>query len=115
MKNVLKLEEAAMFLACLGYLIVHEVPWWSYLLLLLGPDIGMVGYLINPKIGAYIYNLFHHKGVAIAVGAAGFLICSEVILMAGVVLFGHSSMDRVFGYGLKYTEAFKNTHLGRIG
>ena len=30
-------------------------------------------------------------------------------------LFGHSSFDRVFGYGLKHENAFQNTHLGRIG
>ena len=26
-----------------------------------------------------------------------------------------SSLDRVFGYGLKHEDAFRNTHLGRIG
>ena len=30
-------------------------------------------------------------------------------------LFGHSSLDRVMGYGLKHEDAFQNTHLGRIG
>jgi hypothetical protein len=30
-------------------------------------------------------------------------------------LFGHSSFDRVLGYGLKHEDAFQNTHLGRIG
>jgi hypothetical protein len=30
-------------------------------------------------------------------------------------LFCHSSLDRVLGYGLKYPDAFQNTHLGRIG
>ena len=30
-------------------------------------------------------------------------------------LYGHSSFDRVLGYGLKHEDAFQNTHLGRIG
>lgn len=30
-------------------------------------------------------------------------------------LLGHSSFDRVLGYGLKHEDAFQNTHLGRIG
>ena len=34
---------------------------------------------------------------------------------AALILFGHSSLDRVFGYGLKYTDAFQHTHLGWIG
>jgi hypothetical protein len=91
------------------------VPWWAYLLLALGPDVGMIVYLINPKFGAFTYNLFHHKGIAIAIGFAGFFTGSEVIFLAGVVLFGHFRMDRVFGYGLKLEDEFKNTHLGRIG
>lgn len=36
-----------------------------YLLLLLGPDISMIGYAGGNKMGAFMYNLFHHKGVAI--------------------------------------------------
>ena len=52
-----------MFLASIYALYLHEVPWWAYLLLAFGPDIGMVGYSINPKVGAITYNLFHHKGV----------------------------------------------------
>lgn len=31
------------------------------------------------------------------------------------LLFGHSSFDRVLGYGLKHEDAFQNTYLGRIG
>ena len=30
-------------------------------------------------------------------------------------LFGHSSFDRIMGYGLKHEDAFQNTHLGKIG
>ena len=30
-------------------------------------------------------------------------------------LFGHSSFDRVMGYGLKHEDSFQNTHLGGIG
>jgi hypothetical protein len=35
--------------------------------------------------------------------------------IAGIVLFGHASMDRMLGYGLKTSEGFKYTHLGIIG
>jgi hypothetical protein len=104
-----------MFLASIYALYLYEVPWWAYLLLGLGPDIGMIGYAISPKVGAFTYNLFHHKGVAITVGSLGLVLGSDVILLAGVVLFGHSSMDRIFGYGLKFTDGFKNTHLERLG
>lgn len=115
MKNILKLEEAAMLALCVYFLIDAQVPWWCYLLLVLGPDISMLGYLGGNLAGAFLYNLFHHKGIAIGIMTIGFYLREPGILIAGVLLFGHSSMDRMFGYGLKTTAGFKFTHLGMIG
>jgi hypothetical protein len=114
MKNLLRLEEAAMFIGSIYLLSLHEVPWWTYFILVLGPDIAMIGYFINDKIGAVSYNMLHHKGIAIAVYATGIYFQNEAVQVAGVILFGHSSMDRMFGYGLKYFKGFKHTHLGVI-
>lgn len=88
---------------------------WVFWALFLLPDIGMLGYLANPKMGAYTYNIFHHKGIAIAVYLAGYFLVIHEVTLAGVVLFGHSSFDRIFGYGLKLEDHFKHTHLGWIG
>lgn len=115
MKNLLRLEELAMFIGSIYLLSIFDVSWWIYLILFLGPDIGMLGYLINNKTGAVSYNIFHHKAIAIAVYAAGIYYQDEVVQIAGVILFGHSSMDRILGYGLKYFEGFKHTHLGLVG
>jgi hypothetical protein len=115
MKNLLRFEELAMFIGSIYLLSVLEVPWWTYFILVLGPDIGMLGYLINNKVGAVCYNIFHHKGLAISVYAAGIYFQDEVVQIIGLILFGHSSMDRMFGYGLKYFEGFKHTHLGSMG
>lgn len=115
MKNLLRLEEFAMFISCIFLLAQHESPWWVYVILVLGPDIGMLGYLVNNKVGAVSYNIFHHKGVGIAILVLGFLLQNEVVQISGLILFGHSSMDRMFGYGLKYFTGFKDTHLGVIG
>jgi len=89
--------------------------WWWYLALILAPDLSMIGYAVNNKIGAVCYNIFHHKGLAIAVYIIGSYLQNEVLQLTGLILFGHSSMDRMLGYGLKYFEAFKSTHLGEIG
>jgi hypothetical protein len=35
--------------------------------------------------------------------------------LIGVILFSHSSLDRMLGYGLKFEKGFKFTHLGEIG
>lgn len=115
MKDIIKLEEAAMFVASLYALTLLQAPWWWYILLFLGPDISMLGYLAGDKSGAACYNLFHHKGIAIAIFVAGLFIPYTLLQIIGIVLFGHSSMDRLFGYGLKTNEGFKYTHLGIIG
>ena len=86
-----------------------------YALLLIGPDIGMLGYLVNPRAGAFTYNLFHHKGIAVLILVTGLFLMTGWITAIGIILYGHASMDRIFGYGLKYGDAFKHTHLGWIG
>ncbi|HEY8400835.1 MAG TPA: DUF4260 domain-containing protein [Cytophagaceae bacterium] len=115
MSTLLKLEELAMFMVSYILTIVLGYSWWLFWALLLLPDVSMLGYLINTRIGAYLYNLFHHKGVAIIVALSGYYLSSDGLLLAGIILFGHSAMDRVFGYGLKHIDNFKNTHLGWIG
>jgi len=115
MKNILKLEEAAMFVLSLYALNLLHVNWWVYLLVLIAPDISFIGYAAGNKVGAVCYNLFHHKGIAIAIFLAGFILKGEWPEIIGILLFGHSSMDRMFGYGLKLNEGFKYTHLGLIG
>lgn len=115
MKNIIKLEEAAMLLLSIYALYILNLEWWWYLIMIFGPDISMIGYFGGNKIGAVCYNLFHHKGVAVAIFIAGLLLPYFLIQVIGIILFGHSSMDRLFGYGLKTEEGFKYTHLGIIG
>ena len=89
--------------------------WWWFPVLILLPDIGMLGYAFGNKVGAAVYNLFHHKGVAILIYVAGMYLTIPVLQLVGTILFAHASMDRLFGYGLKYDNGFKYTHLGEIG
>jgi len=70
--------------------------------------------LVNAKVGAVTYNIFHHKGIAIACVGLGFFLKIEVMLAIGILLFAHSSFDRIMGYGLKYYSSFNDTHLGRL-
>lgn len=115
MKWSLTLEEVAQFI--LGIVLFSQLPyaWWWFPALLLIPDIGMLGYSINTKTGALTYNILHHKGIAIGILLAGMFVLGDLYTLIGVILFSHSAMDRMFGYGLKYPDSFYNTHLGRIG
>ena len=115
MKKVLQREELIQFIGSMYAFSLLDFAWWWYPALILTPDIGMIGYAVNTKIGAFTYNLFHHKGVAIVFLVLGLYSMNQIVLLTGIILFGHASMDRIFGYGLKYTDSFKHTHLGQIG
>jgi len=116
MKNVHRLEELAMFLLSIFLFNQLHFVWWWFLVLILLPDISMIGYSVNNKVGAFYYNLVHHKGVALTIYIAGYYLHNEVLQLSGIILFGHSSMDRMVGYnGLKYETGFTFTHLGTIG
>lgn len=113
MKTILKLEEAAMAAIAIYFLSIYNLglSFWVWLFLFFTPDVGMLGYLINTKIGAVVYNLFHHKGIALVLSATGYYFHHELIIATGILLFAHASFDRVWGYGLKYPDSFKHTHL----
>ena len=115
MKSLLKLEEFLLFGLALFLFSGLDYGWGWYAFLFLTPDLSMLGYLANPRFGSWTYNLIHHKGLAVAFYVLGYLLSVPSLMFAGTLLLGHSSLDRVFGYGLKYPDAFKNTHLGIIG
>ena len=115
MQNLLKLEELFLFGLSLFLFSQLEHGWGWYALLFFAPDLSMIGYLANPRIGSWTYNLIHHKALAVALYVLGNLFSTPWLMFAGTLLLGHSSFDRVFGYGLKYPDSFQATHLGKIG
>ena len=115
MKKLLQIEEVALFCACLAFYPRFDLSWWWFAAFILLPDASMLGYLSNARVGAFAYNLFHHRGVAIGTYFTGLMLSSLPLQFAGFILFSHATMDRVFGYGLKYEKGFRFTHLGVIG
>ena len=115
MKNLLRLEEFALFLLALYLFAQLDYPWWLFLVLFLTPDLCAIGYVGGTRTGAITYNLTHHKGLAIAFYLVGALAGIEVLQLVGLVMLAHSSLDRVLGYGLRYPDSFDHTHLGWVG
>jgi len=111
----LRAEGAATFAAGLAGFLFLGLPWWAFALLLLVPDVSMVGYLRGPRVGAIVYNLVHDLATGVLVAGLGLAIGSVPLAAAGAILVAHSGMDRMAGYGLKLPDAFQHTHLGRIG
>ncbi|MBX3002574.1 MAG: DUF4260 domain-containing protein [Anaerolineales bacterium] len=115
MRYLLKLEEAALFALMLFVYAGMGLPWWWFGALLFVPDLSAIAYLAGPRIGAFAYNLFHHRALAVLLLMLSVPLNSLPLRLAGLILFAHASLDRVLGYGLKYPDSFQNTHLGWIG
>jgi hypothetical protein len=115
MSWLLKLEQLAFFVFSIFLFSRLDYAWWWFPLLILTPDLSMLGYAAGPRAGALTYNFVHHKAVGLSLYLLGAWLSMPVFQLTGVILFGHSSMDRIFGYGLKYPDAFQHTHLGWIG
>jgi len=115
MKRLIKLEEAFLFLLGIYFFSLLPYNWWWFPILILTPDISMIGYVFGKRIGAVTYNFFHHRGLGILLFLGGSYFAQPILQLIGIVLFSHSAMDRIFGYGLKYNKGFTHTHLGELG
>ena len=89
--------------------------WWLFAALWLTPDLSMLGYLGGPKLGARIYNAIHSYVTPATLAVTALLLKSPALLPYALIWMNHIGADRLLGYGLKYPEGFKFTHLGRLG
>jgi hypothetical protein len=112
-RAILRLE-SFLFLGALiaAYWQLHA-SWIVFIVLLLAPDLAMLGYLRGTKLGAWCYNASHTYAGPVALGIAS--IPFRGLLLLAVIWAAHIAMDRALGYGLKYADSFDHTHLGFIG
>jgi hypothetical protein len=110
----LRIEGAALFAAAIILYFHADYQWWLFLVLLLAPDLGALGYLAGSRVGAAVYDTAHFEAVPIALAVAGVLNSSDTCLKIALIWLAHVGMDRAVGYGLKYPTGFKDTHLQRV-
>jgi|SRR5215208_9497 len=101
MKILTRVEELALVILSFYLFLVLDYAWWWFLLLFFVPDASLIGYLINPKVGAITYNFIHHKALAVLLYLLGSLIQLPGLQLAGLVMLGHSGLDRALGFELQ--------------
>jgi hypothetical protein len=111
---LLRLEGAAAFAAAAALYAHAGFSWPVFALGFLAPDLAMLGYLAGPRAGAALYNFAHTYALALALAAAGFFGGLPLLAAAGLIQIAHIGFDRALGFGLKYSTAFGDTHLGRL-
>jgi hypothetical protein len=102
------------FLACVYFYYYLHFNFLWFVIFLFSVDIFMLGYLLNPKIGAHIYNLGHSTIIPAILLVFGTAYTNNYLLAAGIIWLAHVGWDRAFGYGLKFRDGFKHTHLGDL-
>jgi hypothetical protein len=87
----MRLEWAAVLTAAVAGYLFLDGSWQLFVLLILAPDLAMLGYL------------------------AGLYAGEPILMQIAAIWTAHIAMDRALGYGLKLPTGFTDTHLGRIG
>lgn len=111
---LLRLEGAAFFLGAIALFASQGGSGVMFVLLLLAPDLGMIGYFANPRLGSYTYNAVHFYGMPVILAALALAGQWPLGVQLALIWFAHIGMDRVLGFGLKYPTNFKDTHLQRV-
>jgi Domain of unknown function (DUF4260) len=88
--------------------------WWLFAVLLLTPDLAMLGYLWNVRIGAELYNLAHTEAGPVLLLAVSILAPLPAVEPCALIWLAHLGMDRMLGFGLKYPTQFRDTHLQHV-
>lgn len=113
-KLFLQLEGGVLFGASLFLFNSTHQHWWLVPALLFLPDIFMLGYARSTKVGALFYNMGHTYLLPACLTLFGLQGHRPFLLASGLIWLAHIGMDRVLGYGLKYDDDFKHTHLGNL-
>jgi hypothetical protein len=112
---LLRLEGLAVFVAAIVAYRTLGGSWWLFAALLLVPDVALVAYAAGPRVGAAVYNALHtYLGPALLAGL-GYLGAIPAPWPVCLIWVAHIGMDRMLGIGLKFSTAFRDTHLGSIG
>ena len=119
--QILSMPNLFLRLEGLAFLIAAMVSYahlggsiWLFLLLILAPDVAMVGYLVNVNVGSITYNIVHFYALPVSLAAIALAVNAPTVLLIALIWFAHISMDRVAGYGLKYPTEFKDTHMQHV-
>ena len=111
---LLHLEGAAIFGLSLIFFIRGHFGWGWYALLFLAPDVFMLGYLVNVRVGAALYNLVHPSTIPLCGLVVAVALPEPRILPFLLIWLSHIGFDRLLGFGLKYPTQFRDTHLQRV-
>ena len=85
--------------------------WLQFALLILLPDLSMLGFAANIRVGAITYNAVHTYVGPLVLAAYSFASNRSAMESLSLIWMAHIGFDRMIGVGLKYPTRFNDTHL----
>jgi hypothetical protein len=110
-KPLLQFEGAAVLILSVLTYRLNRGGWLEFVLLFLVPDVSMIGYVANARVGCVIYNAVHTYVGPLALGCYAVWSDHRQALLLSLIWAAHIGLDRMLGFGLKYPTRFKDTHL----
>lgn len=111
---LLRLEGLVLLIAALAVYFMQGLSWIALVALIAVPDLAILAYALNKRVGALAYNTVHNYALPLALGLLALYAEWSVGWQVALIWVAHISVDRVLGFGLKYTTGFKDTHLNRV-
>ena len=109
-RPLLHLEGAGVFVLSVFAFHWSHGNWLQFASLFLVPDLSMVGYIANARVGTIMYNAVHTYVGPLALAGYSFAAGHPIALALSFISIAHIGFDRMLGYGLKYPTRFKDTH-----
>ena len=114
-RAALRLEGLAVLAVTVTAFAGLQASWWLFAALFLVPDVSFLAYLVNPRVGAIVYNARHSYIAPLFLGLTAYFGQTSFLMPIALIWVAHIGFDRAVGYGLKYGSAFGDTHLGYKG
>jgi hypothetical protein len=96
----------------------HLLPhhWLLFAALFLVPDLSLFAYAAGPsRFAALLYNGAHSYTLPLLLGCASYAATWHLGIPIALIWCAHIAFDRSLGFGLKFAEGFKPTHIQRAG
>ena len=113
-KILLHFESSVVLILTVFFYHQLHARWLLFAILFLAPDLFMLGYLANVRIGSALYNFAHTYLTPAILLAIAYFATKPQLSPFALIWTAHIGIDRLLGFGLKYPTHFKDIHLQHV-
>ena len=111
---LLRVEGLVLFGAALTLYVREDYSILLLVVLFLAPDLAFVGLAGGSRVGAITYDAAHTYVGPTLLASTALVVEWSAGVQLGLIWLAHIGIDRALGYGLRYPDAFKKSHLQRV-